>query len=155
MEYNVFTNIYNLKYNYNDIKKMTKNKLIQYNNYQYKYNYLIEDYYLESFCLIENEINGMDFHNIYIKLHYGNNFNCIRKIVRYDNFVKNYGPNQNDFMDDDLDLSKSNKKCFAFFSELNIFEENYIKDNFNIINDKNYKISLLCYVKKDIYNNYH
>ena len=139
MEYNVFTNIYNLKYNYNDIKKMTKNKLIQYNNYQYKYNYLIGDYYLESFCLIENEINGMDFHNIYIKLHYGNNFNCIRKIVRYDNFVKNYGPKQNNFMND----------------ELNIFEENYIKDNFNIINDKNYKISLLCYVKKDIYNNYH
>ena len=139
MKYNVFTNLYNLKYNYNNIKYMTKNKLIEYNNYQYKYNYLIGNYYLESFCLIENENNGIDFHNIYIKLHYGNNFKCIRKIVRYDNFVKIYGPMQNNFMND----------------ELKIFKEKYIKDNFNIKNDKNYKISLLCYIKKDIYNKYH
>jgi len=139
---NVFTKLINDKITFDKIKLYNKNNVIKTinNNNIYQYDYIIGDYYLESICVIENLVNsGMDFHNVYIKFRYDNNWNVIEKI-KYDNITINYNTFREDF--------KHNKKILnSIEKELNIFKDTYITDYYN--GEYNYKISMVCYVNKN------
>jgi len=139
---NVFTKLINDKITFDKIKLYNKNNIIKTikNNNIYQYNYIIGDYYLESICVIENFPNlGMDFHNVYIKFNYDDNWNIIEKI-KYDNIVINYNTFKEDF--------KHNKKILnSTEKELNIFKNNFVTDYYD--GEYNYKISMVCYVNKN------
>ena len=153
---NVFTSMFNKKINYKEVDNLTYN-LLHSNIYQYQYNYIINDYYLESICLIENiskdnknNLQQLDFHNIYIKFLYDENYELV-SIIRYD----------------DLDISKSSKEGKAFLSgsilEYNNYNMNkykYMRIEYNKIFHKdyisdyidgiiNYKISMINYIHKN------
>lgn len=103
-----------IKYIMDDIIKRTKIN---------SYDYLINDYYLQSFVFIDK-----DFKCVYVKLKHNDKF--IKK-VRY-------------FNDDKINYDNINE---SLKTELNIFNENGIKDYYCDTNF--YKIELVCYVKKD------
>ena len=156
--YNSFNILKNKKIKINDIKNKTLNNIniIKKFNIKYKYYFKINDYYLQSFIVIENIKNKLDFHCVYFKIEYDFNYN-ISNIIRYDatknrffnNFYYNY--NNPSYM----------------INELNIFiDENFIKNNYNNLNNVKfkfnkpyindyfddiiyYKICLLCYYKFD------
>ena len=140
---NVFTIIYNNKLNYNDVKNNT-NKLLKSNIYQYQYNYIINDYYLESICLIENisknnknNLRPLDFHNIYIKFLYNDNYE-LTNIIRYDGSILEYN-NEN-----------KTKYNFMKIEYEKLFYKNYVSDYIDGI--INYKISMVCYMNKNYKN---
>ena len=138
---NVFTVMYNKKLDYKQIKNETY-KLLHSNIYQYQYNYIIDNYYLESICLIENinnvnnikGLNNLDFHNIYIKFLYDDNYNLI-SIVRYDGDILEYN-NKN-----------MNKFKFMKFEYDKLFYKDYVSDY--IDGNYNYKISMICYMNQN------
>ena len=81
----------------------------------------------------------MDFHNVYIKFKYDDNWNVIERI-KYDNITINYNTFREDF--------KHNKKILnSTEKELNIFKDTYITDYYD--KEYNYKISMVCYVNKN------
>lgn len=132
--FNTFTQINNLSIKYNEINNITI-KNINFNinnNLIYHYNYILNDFYLQSFCIIENiPLRHLSFHCIYIKLEYDENWN-INKKIRYDFDRQKYkNHNEYKFMD----------------NELNIFNETGINDYYD--KNNNYKICLLCYVAKN------
>jgi len=140
---NVFTIIYNNKLSYKDVKYNT-NKLLHSNIYQYQYNYIINDYYLESICLIENisknnkdNLRSLDFHNIYIKFLYNNNYE-LTNIIRYDGSILEYN-NEN--------MTKYN---FMKIEYEKLFYKNYVSDYIDGL--INYKISMICYMNKNYKN---
>lgn len=136
---NVLTIIYDKKLNYNEVKNEIY-KLLYSNIYQY--NYIINDYYLESICLIENinninnikGLNNLDFHNIYIKFLYDDNYNLI-SIIRYDGNILEYN---NDNM---------NKYNYMKIEYNKLFYKDYVSDY--IDRNYNYKISMICYINKN------
>jgi len=136
---NVFTSMFNKKINYKEVDKLTYN-LLHSNIYQYQYNYIINDYYLESICLIENisknnkdNLQPLDFHNIYIKFLYDENYNII-SIIRYDGNILEYN-NYN-----------MNKYKYMRIEYNKIFHKDYISDYIDGI--INYKISMINYINK-------
>ena len=140
---NVFTIIYNNKLSYEDVKNNT-NKLLHSNIYQYQYNYIINDYYLESICLIENisknnknNLRPLDFHNIYIKFLYNENYE-LTNIIRYDGNILEYN-NEN--------MTKYN---FMKIEYEKLFYKNYVSDYIDGL--INYKISMVCYMNKNYKN---
>lgn len=133
-ESNTFTYITTNYISYNDIKQLNntmRNKAIELNHI-YQYNYIIDNYYLQSFCVIENiPSHNMDFHCIYIKLLYDEDYNVVDKI-RYD--------------DKKLHYNEETMNIYKYMrTEMNIFRDNCISDYFD---KSNYKICLVCYVKK-------
>lgn len=97
----------------------------------------------------------MDFHNVYIKFKYDDNWNVIERI-KYDDEVltssrdegipssSNITINYNTFRED----FKHNKKILnSIEKELNIFKDTYITDYYD--KKYNYKISMVCYVNKN------
>ena len=115
-----------------DLLNRTNNKL---NNTKiYHYNYIINDYYLQSFCIIENIPNKyLTFHCVYIQLIYDDNYNVIDKI-RYDHIKARY----NNF--------NMRKYKYMKIEYDNLFNDNGINDYYD--GNNNYKICLLCYIKK-------
>ena len=87
------------------------------------FNYVIDDFYLQSFVFIDK-----DFNCVYVKIKYDDNFNVIKR-VRYD--------------DDKLVYDENNE---LIKNELNIFNNSGICDYYG--NDNFYKIDLVCYVRK-------
>ena len=139
---NVFTSIYNKKIDYKEINNLTY-ELLHSNVYQYQYNYIIGDYYLESICLIENisknnkeNLLSMDFHNIFIKFIYNDNYE-LTNIIRYDGSILEYNKEN---------INNKNLKYMKIEYE-KIFHKNYISDY--IDGDINYKISMICYMNKN------
>ena len=137
---NVFTIMYNKKLNYNEVKNETY-KLLHSNIYQYQYKYIIDNYYLESICLIENisknnneNLIPLDFYNIYIKFLYNENYKLIN-IIRYDSNVLEYN---------NINMNKYNFMKLEFNK---LFHKNYVSDYINGL--INYKISLVCYMNKN------
>ena len=116
----------------NTESKIIENECIQYvmdyvikNNKINSYDYLINDYYLQSFVFIDK-----DFKCVYVKLKYDDNLNVIKKVRYFNDDTINY---------DNIDQSLK--------TELNIFNKDGINDYYYDINF--YKIELVCYVKKD------
>ena len=100
-----------------EIKRTTRDNNIN------SFNYVVNDYYLQSFVFIDK-----DFNCVYVKLKYDDNFNVIKR-VRYD--------------DDKLVYDENNE---LIKNELNIFNNSGICDYYG--NDNFYKIDLVCYVRK-------
>ena len=93
------------------------------------YDYLVNDYYLTSFCFTEYIPGNITYRCVFVKINYDENFNVISK-VRYDDKILKYEENKYLFMDD----------------ELKMFNGNGINDYYD---DKiKYHINLLCYVNK-------
>jgi len=113
-------------YSQNKISKNIKENKI------YHYNYIVNDYYLQSFCIVENiPKKHLTFHCVYIQLLYDDNMNVIDKI-RYDGHKEHYLNNKLDY------IQLENEK---------IFNDNGINDYYD--GEYNYKICLLCYVKNN------
>ena len=93
------------------------------------YDYLVNDYYLTSFCFTEYIPGNITYRCVFVKINYDENFNVISK-VRYDDKILKYEENKYLFMD----------------NELKMFNGNGINDYYD---DKiKYHINLLCYVNK-------
>ena len=93
------------------------------------YDYLVNDYYLTSFCFTEYIPGNITYRCVFVKINYDDNFNVISK-ARYDNKILKYEENKYLFMD----------------NELKMFNGNGINDYYD---DKiKYHINLLCYVNK-------
>ena len=101
---------------------------------------MVDDYYLTSFCIIENIPNDhLTFHCVYVQIKYDYLLR-VKKIIRYDNKKLNYLDNNN--------INNIN----YLKNEMNIFNNKSLLDSTGI-NDyysgsNNYKICLLCYTKK-------
>ena len=120
----------------NTESKIIENECIQYvmdyvikNNKINSYDYLINDYYLQSFVFIDK-----DFKCVYVKLKYDDNLNVIKKVRYFNDDKVSY-----DNIDQSLNL------------ELNLFSNDGINDYYSNINF--YKIDLVCYVKCTKINN--
>ena len=93
------------------------------NNNIKSFNYIVNDYYLQSFVFTDKNFNC-----VYVKLKYDDNFNVIKRV--------RYGDNKIDYEHIEDSLKE----------ELNIFGERKISDYYY---DSNfYNINLVCYVKK-------
>ena len=118
--------------NINKLYNYSQNKIkqnIKFNKI-YKYNYIVNNYYLQSFCVVENiPSKHITFHCIYIQLKYDNNMNVIDKI-RYDGNKVHYNNNKINF------IINENNKIFNKTGINDYYDEKY-----------NYKICLLCYCK--------
>lgn len=94
------------------------------NNNIKSFNYIVNDYYLQSFVFTDKNFNC-----VYVKLKYNTNFNVIKRIRYFNNDKVNY-----EHIEDSLK------------EELNIFGERKISDYYYDCNF--YNINLVCYVKK-------
>ena len=110
--------------------------MIKDKNIKYSYDLVTNDYYLTSFCVIEHNLNdGLSFHCVFIQIKYDNNYKPI-KINRYDNAKVNY-------------RSEEDAKKYPYIiNERNIFNDSFTRINDYYSGDNNFKICLLCYVKK-------
>ena len=93
------------------------------------YDYLVNDYYLTSFCFTEYIPGNITYRCVFVKINYDDNFNVISK-VRYDDKILKYEENKYLFMDNELKMFNSNG--------INDYYDDKIK----------YHINLLCYVNK-------
>lgn len=94
------------------------------NNNIKSFNYIVNNYYLQSFVFTDKNFNC-----VYVKLKYNTNFNVIKRIRYFNNDKVNY-----EHIEDSLK------------EELNIFGERKISDYYYDCNF--YNINLVCYVKK-------
>ena len=119
-----------------DLKATKKLQMIKDKNIKYSYDLVTNDYYLTSFCVIEHNLNdGLSFHCVFIQIKYDNNYKPI-KINRYDNAKVNY-------------RSEEDAKKYPYIiNERNIFNDSFTRINDYYSGDNNFKICLLCYVKK-------
>ena len=165
---NTFNIILNNELNLFEINNEVDNniKIIKNMNLKYQYNFFIDDYYLQSFIVIENIKNKLTFHCVYFKVEYDVEYN-ITNIIRYDgNKIRFFYNDENN----NLYYNKLNPKFMI--DEMNIFINNeFINNNYKLLNDKDdnnnikinlnqnyisdyfndnnyYKICLVCYVKK-------
>lgn len=157
--YNSFNILLNKRTKINNINNKTLNNLqyIKDNNIKYQYDFFINNYYLQSFIVIENIKNSLSFHCVYFKIIYDNNYNIIN-IIRYDDkkkrFLNNnsyYNLNNDYFMIYEMNIFINQKKLFKFnktnlINNKIIFNQSYINDYFD--NKYYYKICLVCYCKK-------
>lgn len=88
------------------------------------FNYIVNDYYLQSFVFTDKNFNC-----VYVKLKYDDKFNVIKRIRYFNNDKVSY-----EHIEDSLK------------EELNIFGERKISDYY--YDDNFYNINLVCYVKK-------
>ena len=165
---NTFNIIFNNELNLFEINNEVDNniKIIKNMNLKYKYNFFINDFYLQSFIVIENIKNKLTFHCVYFKVDYDVEYN-ITNIIRYDGDKLRYFYN-----DENNNLYYNKLNPNFMIDEMNIFIDNeFINNNYKIFNDKNnnnnikinlkqnyisdyfndnnyYKICLVCYVKK-------
>lgn len=130
--FNNYTIIKNRNISYDDIKMKTEELIKQTINKRdfYKYPLFIDNYYLESFCVIENIKDKIDFHSVYVKIKYKDK--RIKDIIRYDV--------------EKIKLS-SDVKPYYFDKEIKlIVKDDYVCDYFDGVN--NYKICLLTYIRE-------
>ena len=92
------------------------------------YDYLVNDYYLTSFCFTKYIPGNITYRSVFVKINYDQNFNVISK-VRYDDKILKYEENKQ-FMDNELKMFNS--------TGINDYYDDNIK----------YHINLLCYVNK-------
>ena len=104
-------------YQRGSISKILANKEIK------TFDYVVNDYYLQSFVFIDK-----DFKCVYVKLKYDDNFNVIKRV--------RYGDNKIDYEHIEESLKP----------ELNMFNKRRITDYYYDVNFCN--INLVCYVKK-------
>ena len=93
------------------------------NNNIKSFNYIVNDYYLQSFVFTDKNFNC-----VYVKLKYDDNFNVIKRV--------RYGDNKIDYEHIEESLKP----------ELNMFNKRRITDYYYDVNFCN--INLVCYVKK-------
>ena len=99
------------------------NDILRNNNIK-SFNYIVNDYYLQSFVFTDKNFNC-----VYVKLKYDDKFNVIKRIRYFNNDKVSY-----EHIEDSLK------------EELNIFGERKISDYY--YDDNFYNINLVCYVKK-------
>ena len=165
--YNSFNILKNKRTKISDINNKSINNLeiIKKYNLKYQYDFFINNYYLQSFILIEYKKNGLSFHCVYFKIEYDNKYN-ITNIIRYDGSKQRFFNNINN----ELYYNKNNKSFMI--NEMNVFiNNNYINQNYNLLKNETsnvkillnqsyindyfddlyyYKICLVCYVEKNI-----
>jgi len=163
--YNSFNILKNKRTKISDINIKSSNnlKFIKKYNLKYQYDFFINNYYLQSFILIEYKEGGLSFHCVYFKIEYDDKYN-ITNIIRYDGSKQRFFNNINN----ELYYNKNNKSFMI--NEMNVFlNNNYITQNYDLLNDETsnvkivlnqpyindyfdninyYKICLVCYVEK-------
>ena len=138
----VFTEIVKNFYSLRDIKNKAKSELnnAMNNNKCYSYDYVVNDYYLTSFCIIENiPDDHISFHCVYIQIKYDYLLR-VKKFIRYDNKKLNY------LVVDNFINHNYLKNEMNIFNNKSLLDSTGINDYYSGSN--NYKICLLCYTKK-------